>query len=189
MQTAADSLLRQYDVLEPLRRESEKTMVAKARRAPISKLLATVPGLGPIRVANLQAIVVSPDRFRTRRQLWEYSGLGVVMRSSSDWVQGDDGKWRKDQVQQTRGLDRHHNHELKAIFKGAATTVIQHAHKNCLLYQHYQTMLQTKIKPNLAKLTIARQIAAITLSLWKREARYDPAKLRKPSQLASGAVS
>ena len=181
MQTAADSLLRQYDVVEPLRRESEKTMVAEARKAPISKLLATVPGLGPIRVANLLAIIVSPRRFRTRRQLWEYSGLGVVMRSSSDWVQGDDGKWRKGQVQQTRGLNRHHNHELKSIFKGAATTVIGQARKDCPLYQHYVAMLNNKIKPNLAKLTIARQIAAITLSLWKKEARYDPAKLTKNS--------
>jgi hypothetical protein len=33
MQTAADSLLRQYDVVEPLRRESEKTMVVEARKS------------------------------------------------------------------------------------------------------------------------------------------------------------
>jgi transposase len=126
-QTAANSLLRQYDVVEPLRRESEKTMIAEARKSPVSKLLATVPGLGPIRVAHLLSIIVSPHRFRTRRQLWEYSGLGVVMRSSSDYVQSDDGRWRKAQVQQTRGLNRHHNHELKSIFKGAATTVIGQA--------------------------------------------------------------
>jgi len=181
MQTAADSLLRQYDVVEPLRRESEKTMVAEARKSLVSKLLATVPGLGPIRVAHLLSIVVSPHRFRTRRQLWEYSGLGVVMRSSSDWVQGDDGRWRKDQVQQTRGLNRHHNHELKSIFKGAATTVIGQARKSCPIYQHYESMLHNKTKPNLAKLTIARQIAAITLALWKKEEKYDPAKLPQPS--------
>jgi transposase len=178
-QTAADSLLRQYDVVEPLRRESEKTMIAEARKSPIYKLLSTVPGLGPIRVANVLAIVVSPHRFRTRRQLWEYSGLGVVMRSSSDWVQGDDGKWRKDLVQQTRGLNRNHNHELKSIFKGAATTVIGQARKDCPLYQHYAAMLHNKIKPNLAKLTLARQIAAITLALWKKETKFDPAKLIK----------
>jgi len=95
-------------------------MVKEARKQPEAKLLATVPGLGPIRVAYLMAIVVSPRRFRTREQLWHYAGLGVVMRSSSDWVQGDDGKWRKDMVQQTRGLTRHHNHDIKATFTAAA---------------------------------------------------------------------
>ena len=34
-------------------------------------------------------------------------------------------------------------------------------------------MIANKTKPNLAKLTIARQIAAITLSLWKKEVAYD----------------
>jgi hypothetical protein len=31
-------------------------------------------------------------------------------------------------------------------------------------------------KPTLAKLTIARQIAAITLALWRAGERYDPTK-------------
>lgn len=181
MQTSAESLLRQYDAVEPLRRESEKTMVKEARRHPEAKLLATVPGLGPIRVAHLMSIIVSPHRFRTRAQLWQYAGLGVVMRSSSDWVQGNDGTWRKDLVQQTRGLTRRHNHELKSIFKGAATTVIGQANSDCPLHRHYDSMLHNKTKPNLAKLTLARQIAAVTLAIWKKEIAFDPAKLTKPS--------
>ena len=36
-------------------------------------------------------------------------------------------------------------------------------------------------KPNLAKLTLARQIAAVTLSMWKKGVPFDPAKLTKPS--------
>jgi hypothetical protein len=46
------------------------------------------------------------------------------MRSSSDWVRDKNGQWQRTQVQQTRGLNLTHNHHLKAIFKGAATTVI-----------------------------------------------------------------
>ena len=181
MQAAAGYLLRQYEAVEPLRQEVEKAMLTEARKHRVSKLLRTVPGLGPIRVAHLMAIVVSPNRFRSRDQLCQYAGLGVVTRSSSDYVQGDDGKWRKTKVQQTRGLNRNHNHELKSIFKGAATTVIGRAQKDCPIYRHYEMMIANKTKPNLAKLTIARQIAAITLSLWKKEVAYDPAKLTKNS--------
>jgi len=38
--------------------------------------------------------------------------------------------------------------------------------------------LQAGIKPNLAKLTLARRIAAIVLSMWKHEEVYDPARLK-----------
>jgi hypothetical protein len=67
-------------------------------------------------------------------------------------------------VKQTRGLNR--SHELKSIFNGAATTVIGRAQEDDPIYHHYELMLVNKT--SLAKLTIARQIAAITLSVWKR---------------------
>lgn len=80
--------------------------------------------MGPIRTAQVVAIVATPERFRTRRQLWSYSGLGIVTRSSEDWVQDRTGKWVRAQHAQTRGLSRKRHPRLKAVFKGAATTVI-----------------------------------------------------------------
>jgi len=59
--------------------------------------------------------------------------------------------------------------------------VIGQAHKDCPLHRHYERMLHNKIKPNLAKLTLARQIAAISRSIWKKEVAFDSAKLTKPS--------
>lgn len=49
------------------------------------------------------------------------------------------------------------------------------------LHQHYQRLLAAGTKPNLAKLTLARKIAAIALSMWKSKEGYDPTKRRKPS--------
>jgi transposase len=180
-QRVADLLLRDYDAVEQLRAEAQKSMLAEARKHPITKLLQTVPGLGPIRVAHLVPIIITPDRFRTRSQLWSYCGLGIVTRSSSDWAQDEKGNWRRVKVPMARGLNRNHNTVLKETFKGAATTVIGKADTNCPLYRHYASMLDNKTKPNLAKVTIARQIAAITLALWKKEAPYDPAVLSNKS--------
>jgi hypothetical protein len=101
------------------------------------------------------------------------------MRSSSDWVRTQDGQWIKAPIQKTRGLSRHFNHTLKQIFKGAATTVIGRAGKDDPLYQHYQQMLDGGTKPNLAKLTISRQIASIVLSVWRSQEVYDPKKLNR----------
>jgi hypothetical protein len=62
---------------------------------------------------------------------------------------------------------------LKNLFKGAATTVIDQ--QQGPLYDHYLKMLENGTKPPLAKLALARKIAAIALVLWKKQERYDPA--------------
>jgi hypothetical protein len=98
------------------------------------------------------------------------------MRSSSDWVRTQTGQWVKATVRQTRGLSRNFNHTLKRIFKGAATTVIGRAEDDPV-YRHYERLLDGGTKPNLAKLTIARQIAAIVLALWRGGEVHDPKRL------------
>lgn len=175
---AAKMLFAQYDAVEEIRRNAEKELVVEAHRHATSRLLETCPGLGPIRVAQLMPIVVSPARFRTKRQFWSYCGLGIVMRSSSDWVRTTEGGWSRAEVQKTRGLNLNHNHALKNIFKGAATTVIAQLEAEPL-HQDYQRLIAAGTKPNLAKLTIARKLAAIALSMWKSKERYDPTKHRK----------
>ena len=146
----------------------------------MSRVLETCPGLGPIRVAQLIPIVVSPARFRTKRQFWSYCGLGIVMRSSSDWVRAPSGGWARANVERTCGLNFNHNHTLKNIFKGAATTVIAQLETEPL-HQDYERLIAANTKPNLAKLTIARKLAAIALSMWKSKEKYDPTKHRKQS--------
>lgn len=175
---AASTLYTQYDAVEKIRRQAEKDLVKEAHRHPMSRVLESCPGLGPIRVAQLMPIVVAPGRFRTKRQFWSYCGLGIVMRSSSDWVQKSDGGWARAEVQKTRGLNLNHNHVLKNVFKGAAMTVVTQL-KDEPLHQDYQRLLAAGTKPNLAKLTIARKIAAIALSMWKSKEKYDPTKDRK----------
>jgi hypothetical protein len=54
------------------------------------------------------------------------------------------------------------------------------------LHQEYQRTTAAGTKPNLAKLTLARKIAAIALSMWKSQKEYDSTKHRKQnSELVS----
>lgn len=168
----------ELDRLEELKINAQKGMLAEARKHPINRVLKTAPGIGPVRTAQLLAIVVSPHRFRTSRQFWSYCGLGIVMRSSADWVQSPNGEWIRSEVRKTRGLNRNHNPICKAIFKDAATSVIMMMSKDPL-HTDYQRLLEEGTKPNLAKLTIARKIAALVLAMWKNEEAYDPDKYRK----------
>lgn len=171
---AAGLLYDSYDGLQEQRKAAQKTLVTESHRHGISRILETCPGLGEIRVAQLLATVVSPHRFRTRHQFWAYCGLGIVMRSSSDWVQEPTGRWVKAPVTQTRGLNWNHNRLLKHVFKGAATTVI--ALKQEPMNAAYERLCREGVKPNLAKVTIARKIAATSLAMWKTQEEYQPDK-------------
>ena len=67
------------------------------------------------------ALRQTPHRFRSKRQLWTYSGLGIETRDGAQyrWVHGQLQRSKK--PQQIWGLNQNHNHEMKEIFKGAAT--------------------------------------------------------------------
>ena len=174
-QTRATRLYAHLDFLLEQKKQAEADLLREAKKHTIVRTLETAPGFGPIRAARLVPVVITPHRFRTRRQFWSYCGLGVVTRSSSDWIQTSDGGWIKARVAQTRGLSREYNHVLKDIFKGAATTVITQRNKDPI-HARYERLLDGGTKPTLAKLSLARMIAATVLRMWKDEKEYDPGR-------------
>lgn len=173
----AELLYKQLDHLRPLRRDAKKAMVIEARRHSAFKKLCGVPGLGPVRAAQIIAAVGSPHRFSGRRQFWAYCGLSVVTRSSSDYeYEGGQLRHRRGAAQ-TRGLTREYNRGLKRVFKAAAIE----AQKDEQIKSIYSRQLDRGVRPEMARLTIARKLAAVTLSVWKSGAEYDSSKLRQRS--------
>lgn len=170
----AETLYAELDVMMKLRPPAKEAMIAEARRHSGWRILRSVPMLGPVRTAQLLAILRTPHRFRTKRQLWPYAGLAVVTRSSADqkYVDGQLKKRRRPPL--TRGLNRNHNPVLKEIFKGAANAA---AAKGGPLHAFFDSMIARGMRPEMAKLTVARKIAAIVLRLWKKGELYDPTKL------------
>jgi transposase len=154
-------------------------MLAEARRDPACSVLQTIPFLGPVRVALLLATMQTPWRFRTKRNLWAYAGLAVVTHSSADhtFVAGQPVRRRRPPL--TRGLNRNHNRTLKDVFKGAAAAATARPGP---LHDWYHGVLERGVREELARVTLARKLAAITLRLWKKGERFDPTKLTKPAR-------
>jgi transposase len=170
----AASLLVQLDMLLGLRPKAKAAMIAAAHRQPGWKILRTIPFLGPVRVAQILAIMRTPWRFRTKRNLWPYVGLAVVTRSSAD-EDFHNGKLRRSKKAPiTRGLNRNHNPTLKAVFKGAATAATSRPGP---LRDYYQASVARGVDADLAKVTLARKIVAVTLRLWKKGELWDPKRL------------
>ncbi len=163
--------------------QAEAWLLEEGKKVDAVQRLTTIPGIASIRAAEIVAIVVTPTRFRTKRQFWSYCGFAVVTYSSSDHKRRPDGGLEKKPVVGTRGLNRNRNPILKAAFTGAATSVIQ-SMPNHPLHQDYQRLIQAKIDPAMARLTIARRIAAATLAIWKHKEQYDPAR----HQIAKNSV-
>jgi transposase len=171
----AELLYEQLDGLQGLRRTVRPELLAESRKHKAAKLLRQIPCIGPIRAARLIALIQTPHRFRSKRQLWTYSGLGIETHDSAQYrfVRGQ--LQRSNKPQQLRGLNDNHNHEMKEIFKGAATRA------SCGVgpfHEFYVGLLDKGMKPEMARLTLARKIAAITLALWKKGGRFDAEQLK-----------
>jgi transposase len=172
----AAELYKQLDALTRLRQNAKRVMITEARRHKAYELLRSIPGIGPIRAAEIVAIVGDPRRFRTKRQLWPYAGLAVVTRTSGEWRTDLTGQIvRSKKRPLTRGLNQNFNRGLKKIFKGAARDVTA---KRCELQRWYGAMVDRGMRPELARLTLARKIAAMVLAIWKKGAPYDPKRLK-----------
>jgi len=171
----AEVLSLQLDGLVATHELAHRWLLDEARTVPAVRLLETAPGIGEIRAAQIVATVVSPHRFRTRRQFWAYCGLAIVMRSSSDWAKDHHGNWERRMVAQSRGLNQNRHPVLKNVFRGAAQTVVRHLPDHPLSLA-YQRALAAGTKPNLAQLTLARRLAGAVLAMWKHKEEYDQSK-------------
>jgi transposase len=170
----AASLFEQLDTLSKLRPKAKAAMIAEARRHAGWKILMSIPFIGPVRAALLLAIMATPFRFRTKRQLWPYVGLAVLTRSTNDREFVDGHLRRRKRAPLTRGLNRNHNPMLKNVFKGAANAA---SATEGPLKDLYDRCVADGVREDMAKLTLARKIASIVLHLWKKGELWDPTKL------------
>jgi len=165
----------QLDALRSLRREVRRDLLAESKKHKAWKLLCQIPSIGPIRAAVLLGILQTPHRFRTKRQLWNYGGLAIEMHSSADHRSIDGHLQRSRKNVLVRGLNRNCNHDLKNLFKGAA---VMASSKPGPFQEFFAALLATGMRPEMARLTLARKIATIVLMVWKKGVRFDAQHLK-----------
>jgi transposase len=171
----AELFYQQLDGLQVLRKEARRDLLAESSKHDATKLLRQIPYIGPIRAAMLVALLQTPHRFRTKRQLWTYSGLALETRDSAQYRYVDGQLQRSKKAPSLHGLNANHNHDLKNIFKGAASKASSAPGP---FHDFYAALLGKGMKPSLAQLTLARKIAAITLLIWKKGVCFDAEQVK-----------
>jgi transposase len=151
-------LWRSYD--EAVREEEllHREVVKLARQEQVVVRWEKIPGIGWIRGMTLLAYLDTPWRFKSRRKLWKYLGVGLMREhsgSGSAWVHVD------------RGASR----VLKNVIIGAAESVIMH--KCGELYRRYERWREGGQSFKNARRNVARDIATVCWAIWKNGRDYD----------------
>src|ERR1700731_2807050 len=164
----AERLYQQLDLLQPVRQEARRELLVESHKHHAVKLLRQIPA------ALLVALLQTPHRFRTKRQLWAYSGFAVETHDSGEYrfVRGKPVRNRE----RITGLNHNHNHDLKNLFKGAAISASTQPGPLC---DFYVALVEKGMRPTMARLTLARKMAAITLTIWKKGVEFDAKQLHR----------
>ena len=171
----AEIYYNEFDALRSLREQVRRDLLAEGRKHQAMKLLRQIPSIGPIRAVLLMALMQTPHRFRTKRQLWAYCGLALKTSTSGEYQIVEGRLKHSKKFLAIRGLNTNHNHDLKNIFKGAATRA---AAVPGPFQEFHAGLVARGMKPTMARLTVARKIAAITLIVWKKGVDFDAEHLK-----------
>ncbi|HEV2698263.1 MAG TPA: transposase [Terriglobales bacterium] len=169
-------LYQQLDGLQPIRLEARRELLRESQKHAAVKRLRQIPSIGPIRAALLVALLQTPHRFRTKRQLWAYSGFAVETHDSGEYRYVRGKPQRNRERITVRGLNDNHNKDLKNLFKGAA---ISASTSPGPLHDFYVALLAKGMRPTMARLTVARKIATVSLIIWKKGVSFDPKRLQQ----------
>ena len=167
----AEIYYQQWDALRSLREQVRRDLLAEGRKHSAMKWLRQIPSIGPIRAVLLIALMQTPHRFRTKRPRWASCGLALKTFTSGEYRIVEGRLKRSKKFLAIRGLNANHNHDLKNIFKGAATRA---AAVPGPFQEFHAGLVARGMKPTMARLTLARKIAAIPLIVWKKGATAAP---------------
>ena len=163
----AEHCYQQLDALRLLHQQVRRDLLLESKKHQAWRLLGLIPGIGPIRAALLIALIQTPHRFRTKRQLWTYSGLGLETHDSAQYRVVEGQLQRSKKPVTLRGLNQDHNLDLKDIFKGAATR----ASISGPFHDFYEHLLAQGRNPRW-------RACRDHVDLWKKEVRFDASYLK-----------
>ena len=180
----ARAYLRQIQSLSELVTEARTLFISAAEEYPAYHVLQSIPFIGEIRAAMLIAIVGNPARFTSRRKFWAYGGLAVVQKTSAEH-RVEDGKVIRNEKTQGVRLNKSAQPTLKKLLRDVAL------HASSVGRSPFRELYNEQIakgrRPSLARLILARKIAAVVLGVWRSGEQFDPQKLNIRSKTSGRA--
>ena len=153
------SLWTEYDAVCKREDAWRKRLVQRAKQDALVVRLTELPGVQWIRAATLRVYLDTPWRFRNKKSLWKYLGIGLERRHS--------GKGPE-----ILAVPRQVNRLLKSTILGAAMSAI--AQEDNPFADQHGRWIDQGLSPRMATRNVARSLAATIWGLWKNTTAYDP---------------
>jgi len=118
--------------------------------------LMSIPGIGYIQAAKIVSQVVAPERFPNKYKYFSYCGLIRHKKESGQRRYGTEKVWG--------------NRTLKCVYKMAGHSAIK---GTSALRKYYDHLRAKGLDDNKAYNAVCRKIAAISLSVWRNNQKYD----------------
>lgn len=152
-----------YTLLEAsmgAQKQAKRLMIAVGRQFPEIERFMGVCGIGPVWACTFSAYVQTPHRFKNKRKLWRFSGLGITDRQSNGEPLG------------RRRLDPTGVTMLKQLSYQAFCAAM--AGKENDFKAHFEASLERTKDRTHARLSTQRKILAVLLAMWKKDQEYRP---------------
>jgi transposase len=149
--TALKLLVDQIEALTKRVDALGRQIVAEVRRDDTMRRLSTIPGIGPITAATIQALVPDPGAFTSGRHFAAWIGLTPKMHSSG-------GK------EQLGRISKMGNPALRSLLVVGATAVLQHARRGATI-SPWLTALLARRPAKVAAIALANKMARIVWAL------------------------
>jgi transposase len=148
---------REYDAVVDHEEAWRKRLVREAKKDEVIVRFEALPGIGWVRAATLRAYLDTPWRFRSRKALWKYLGIGLDRRHSGNGPE-------------LLGVPKQMNRLLKSTILGAARSAI--AQGDNPFADQYEGWISRGVAAKLAKRNVARSLSATLWGLWKSGTVY-----------------
>lgn len=142
--------------MEEIRGKYLREIKVYSRKFREIKYLVSIPGIGEIQAAKIVAQVIDPGRFVNKYKFYSYCGLVRHKRTSDGKNYGSVKIWG--------------NRTLKCVYKMAGHSALN---GDSGLKKYYDYLQSKGVSQKNAYNAVCRKIAAISLSVWRKERKYD----------------
>jgi len=167
--TAVEELLaplaKQLSALELSIAMAERRVEELVAREPVTQLLQTAPGVGPIVAAAVVCVIDDPKRFKRAHQVESYVGL-VPSENTS-------GKRR------LGAISKQGNPQLRALLLQSAWSLLRKRGEEPL--KEWGKQVQARRGKGVGAVAVARRLLGIVWAMWRDDVAYDAERLGRQS--------
>jgi transposase len=138
----------------------KKLMKTKAKKYRVITEFKRIPGVGDITAITFFALIITPERFKSKEKLWSYCKLGISTKESGGTILA-------------QKLTRRGNPLLKCSILQAVLKSINLS--NSCFRQMYLRLIGRGLQPNIARITVGRKMLSTMYYIWLKGLKFDPA--------------